>query len=464
MTSGAKRLVGLPDRAAVAAAFLAAILVAVPALAAPADDCLIGAYRSPAGEPLVLTRSSTAPDALAYVLLDGENGRFEPTGPGEMVAKATPGDVSSVPGWLRHQGCDGKLRLRFGGGDELVWNKIALTETQTRFDSDGTELAGLLLDPSPGERTGIVAVMVHGSEATKSIGFTAYPYLLAAQGITAFVYDKRGAGDSQGTYTQSFPQLAGDAAAALREAKRMVGSGIRRAGFLGGSQGGWVAPLAALTARADFVAVMYGLIESPLGEDAEQVQDELRRKGYGTATLKKAREVTDATAAVVASHFSSGFDQLSAIKRRYASESWLSEIQGEYTGDLLRESSDALRRDGRARYDTLNIVWNYDARAVIEALPAPQLWVLAVQDTVAPSAHTAAEIRALQAKGRPIDLAQFPNTEHGIRLFVTSPEGERIRTRYAPGFLKLLDDWMKGQVSEPYGTAIIERAARHPAP
>ena len=464
MIFGAKRLAGRAKLRAVATVCLAAASIAPPALAAPLDDCLIGAYRSPSGEPLVLARSAASSDALSYVLLDGENGRFESTGPGEMVAKATPGDVSSAPGWMQYQGCDGKLRLRFGGGDELVWSKIALTETPTRFDSDGTELAGLLLEPPSTERTGIVAVMVHGSESTKSIGFSAHPYLLAAQGITAFVYDKRGAGDSQGTYTQSFPQLAGDAGAALREAKRMAGPNIRRAGFLGGSQGGWVVPLAALTARADFVAVMYGLIESPLGEDAEQVQDELRRKGYGPATLKKAREVTDATAAVVASHFSAGFDQLAAIRRRYVNEAWLGKIQGEYTGDLLRESIDALRRDGRARYDTLNIVWNHDARAVVEALPAPQLWVLAVQDTVAPSAHTAAEIRALQAKGRPIDLVQFPDTEHGIRLFVTSPDGERIRTRYAPGFLKLLADWMKGEVAEPYGTAIIERGGKRQAP
>lgn len=108
-------------------------------------------------------------------------------------------------------------------------------------------------------------------------------------------------------------------------------------------------------------------------------------------------------------------------------------------------------------------MWNHDALAVIDAVPVPQLWVLAVQDTVAPSAHTAAEIRAQQAKRRPIDLAQFPDTEHGIRLFVTSPEGERIGTRYAPGFFKLLADWMKGQVAEPYGTAIIERAGKRPA-
>src|SRR4051812_42570714 len=93
------------------------LLGALPAAAEPPADCLVGAYRSPAGDVIVLTHSnnSTLPEALAYVRLDGHNGRFEEAGSGQMVASATAGDVSSQPGWMRFQGCDGGLRLRFGG-------------------------------------------------------------------------------------------------------------------------------------------------------------------------------------------------------------------------------------------------------------------------------------------------------------------------------------------------------------
>ena len=74
--------------------------------------------------------------------------------------------------------------------------------------------------------------------------------------IGAFVYDKRGSGGSSGRYTQKFLTLANDAIAALTEARRLAGS-----------QGGWVAPLAAKIEPVDFVVVSFGLAVSPLDED-----------------------------------------------------------------------------------------------------------------------------------------------------------------------------------------------------
>src|SRR3546814_4024148 len=92
---------------------------------------------------------------------------------------------------------------------------------------------------------------------------------MAAQGISVFVYDKRGTGGSEGEYTQNFELLAADAAKALDTARGMTAGRHGRAGFFGGSQGGWVAPLAATRTKADFVAVGFGLVASPIEEDRE---------------------------------------------------------------------------------------------------------------------------------------------------------------------------------------------------
>src|SRR3546814_16570997 len=72
-------------------------------------------------------------------------------------------------------------------------------------------------------------------------------YLLPEQGVGVFVYDKRGTGRSTGSYTQDFHLLAGDARAALVEALPLARERAGRLGFHGGSQAGWVAPLAAST-------------------------------------------------------------------------------------------------------------------------------------------------------------------------------------------------------------------------
>jgi hypothetical protein len=77
--------------------------------------------------------------------------------------------------------------------------------------------------------------------------------------------------------------------------------------------------------------------------------------------VTKAREVTNAVDAVMASHFTTGCEQLAAVKRKFAGELWLHTIEGEFSGELLAEDETGLRRTGGARHDNLNIIGHYDA-------------------------------------------------------------------------------------------------------
>ena len=174
--------------------------------------------------------------------------------------------------------CDqGKVFVKDADGSSRVWEKIPLTVTPAQFTSYQTQLSGFLIEPqnASGAKPALV-VMVHGSEKT-SIRASYYPYLFAAQGLTVFAYDKRGTGDSQGDYTQNFELLADDAVAAMQEAKRLAAGRYARAGFFGGSQGGWTAPLAAKKGQADFVAVGFGPVLTPPEEDQSK-----SRRSFGS--------------------------------------------------------------------------------------------------------------------------------------------------------------------------------------
>src|SRR3546814_10736529 len=83
--------------------------------------------------------------------------------------------------------------------------------------------------------------MGHGSERSSPIGGIC-GYAMAAQGISVFVYDKRGTGGSAGEYTQNFELLAADAAKALDTARGMPAVPPLPAGFLRRSQRGGAAP------------------------------------------------------------------------------------------------------------------------------------------------------------------------------------------------------------------------------
>ncbi len=319
---------------------------------------------------------------------------------------------------------------------------------ETKFASRGVELAGRLVLP-PGEGAIPLVVNLHGSEDYSARLYYPEQYRLPAQGIGVFVYDKRGTGDSEGEYTQDFYLLAADAAAALDEARRLAGARAGRVGFFGGSQAGWIAPLAATHAPVDFVLVGYGMAEGPLAEDASEVRQSLIARGYGADVLAQAKELTDATGRVIASDYKAGFKELAAAKARYRDAPWYGEIEGEFTEDFIKHPNWILRIAGP--FHDQGTSWEYDPMPTLRQVSAPQLWILAGEDREAPHEETLRRLTLLQGEGRPIVVAVFPETDHGI-LEYEERDGERVYTRYAEGYFPMMVEWIRnGTVTGPYG-------------
>jgi len=395
--------------------------------------CEPGAYGAGDGDfVVVVSVPNMPPPGQRYLFRDGRRG-------------STADDGAPVR-------CEGGAAVVRAAGDKTAtWRRLPLTATDTKFESALSMMAGQLLEPAgPPDHKRPLVVMVHGSERTPAIG-NPYAYALAAQGIAVFVYDKRGTGGSSGEYTQNFELLANDAAAALTHARAMAAGRFGRAGYFGGSQGGWVAPLAATRSGADFVAIGFGLVASPIEEDRDQMLGEAREAGLGEAQLEQIRRLSQATARIVTSHFGEGFEALEALRTELKDETWPPRIEGEYSGALLAMSDADLRRIGRARFDNLELIYDYDAIAVLEKLDAPLLWVLAGEDREAPIAETREALLALKARGKPVNVYLFPDTDHGMFEFETLPDGSRKGTRITDGYLRLLGDWMKGGVRGSYG-------------
>ena len=386
------------------------------------------------------------------------------SGPGERFATIT---ARPTPGEWRWWRDDGRFGIAGQGGvtcaaDALIvdgarWPRIALKQTDVRFKgSDGVELAGRLIEPPIRPNTlPPLVVTVHGSEDWGWIDRAQHPYILAAQGIAVFLYDKRGTGASKGKYNQNFRLLSSDAVAAARTAKRLAAGRYSRFGMVGSSQGGWVAPAAANAAGAQFVAVGYGLLLNPLEEDAEQVATEMRDAGFGADALAGARAVTDATGAVMASHFRDGYARLAEVKARYGTQPWFARIKGEFSGEVLAAGEAELRASGAAKYDNLDIDWRYDAQAHLKAVKAPQLWIVAGADREAPPALTIARLEALRRAGKRIRVVRFPDTDHGMVEFAQAPDGTRAPTRVTDGYFRMVGDWIKGRWAPPYGRAEV---------
>jgi hypothetical protein len=342
--------------------------------------------------------------------------------------------------------------------DGVKGKRIAFDVTETKFQGAGVTLAGRLVMPKGNSRVPIV-VLIHGSEHDSARDFYPLQRQFPAEGIGAFVYDKRGTGASAGRYTQDYLLLADDTIAAVREAKRLAGSRADRIGYQAGSQGGWVAPLAAKIEPVDFIIVGFGLAVSPLDEDREAIALDMTRHGYDASVMAKAMEVADATAEIVLSDFREGYDRLDAVRARYADEPWFKHVHGDITFALLNMSQAQLRERGPELLP--HVPAQYDPMPVLRNLDVPQLWILGADDTDAPSAETLHRLRGLAAEGKPIITAVFPHAEHGIYEYETKADGTRISTRNPDGYFAMMRDFIRtGRVGKRYGTSEIFHSSR----
>ena len=419
-------------RSIVPAAFA---LACVAAHAEPTGGCAYGVYRGAASEIAALMPPlKDAKPTTRYATVAGRRG---------VIDDATSPVVCE----------NGALHAR--AGDSSPWSRIALRETPATFVSHGLHLHGMLteLADQPAGAKPPLLVLVHGSEQTSPIGLW-QQLLFTAQGISTFAFDKRGTGQSEGVYTQDFNLLADDAAAAAREAKRIAAGRFGRLGLYGGSQGGWVAPRAARLAHADFVEVGFGVVGTPLEQDQWQVDDELRRKGFDPSILADVHAVTDATARVAASNFDRHLDEIETLRARFGQTPWFAKIEGQYSGLVLRGEIERAKRESPA------VPWPYPATAEMKQVRVPQLWVLARDDSIAPSARTVERLLELDRAGADIGVVVFPDTDHGIRHFTTAADGTRTSGDFAEGYLRMLADWAKGTWAPPYGTADVKRAPK----
>ena len=414
------------------------------------QTCHTGAYRLADGRVIDIAPAEGAD--LRWRLDDGQSGLL-----------AASNNWRSTKGWTGKEdgktvsfgGCaDGRLTFAVGDGEPVDGHKINFVIREVSFRSGDQELFGRLVLPE-GENPVPIVVAVHGSERDAASIFNFRQRLLPASGVGVFVYDKRGTGRSSGEYTQDFEVLAQDAANAVRAARQLAGARTGRVGLEGASQGGWVAPLAATKTQVDFVIVDYGLADSPLSENRDEALQDLEAAGFTDPAIRaKALEVIAATEAVVVSRFESGYDKLDAVKKKYGKEPWFKAVKGEFTGELLKYPSFALRIVGPMR--DVGTTWNYESLDTLRRLNVPVLWILAADDTSAPPAVTRARLLALAAEGRAITVLQFPATDHGIKEYETTEKGERLETRYADGYFRAAVDWARdGVLHPPYGSGLV---------
>jgi len=402
----------------------------------PGLQCRLGAYRLSDGRSLAVTGFDGSPHDLRYLLSSGEYGQLSATPGGDYNLRApkgeTYGSVSFAP-------CaKGEAEIREEGRHALSGRKLPLQISRVFFESAGAHLFGTLVMPTDGSASAVV-VWVEGSNDDPSTDDLDWQFVLPLNGIGVFVYDKRGTGQSGGQVSADFYVRAADTAAAAKEARQLAPE-AQRFGVFGGSQGGWVAPLAATLTPLDFVIVGYGLAEGVTAQDRDEVEEEVRAAGFGDNVIPKVREITDATTRIVKSGWTSGYDELTAVEKKYSGEPWFKAITTEngYTGMMLKAPVDQIRTMG-PKLDK-HVSFNYDPRPVIESIRPRQLWILGGADHTAPNARTIEILKQIQTSRSDLDLVVYEDADHG--LTETFESNGITRHRYPAGLSDLITNWI----------------------
>jgi len=419
---------------------------AVPALAGAPKDCHVGSYRLADGRAVDIAPSDD--DTLRWRLWSGDTGQLH---------KQTDGTWTSTLGWtgkpdgksVAFSDCD---TVRF---DSQAGKRIAFDVTETTFESGGVKLAGRLVMPKGHGKVPVV-VLTHGSEHDSALELYSLQRMFPAAGIGTFVFDKRGTGASGGSYTQDFDTLADDDANAMKEARRLAGDRAGRVGYQGGSEAGWVVPLAAKKAPVDFAIIGFGLAVTVLEEDQESVALDMHFHHHSAEDTQKALELARAGETLVETRSMDGYEKFDALRQKYKHEPWYKDVHGDFLFFIL--PLDRAQMEAAEKQFDFHTPFRYEPMPALRASTTPQLWILGGDDLEAPSQETATRIKSLIADGKDYTLAVYPGAEHGLTLYELSDKGERLSTRYVPGYFQMMSDFINtGRIDDAYGDAAITK-------
>ncbi len=293
---------------------------------------------------------------------------------------------------------DGVTVQRSGETPQHGKRRPGYTEEPFAFDSeyDGATLRGTLTLPhGPGPHPGIV--WVHGSGHTPRSEAMFFPLYLSDLGFAVLAFDKRGVGESEGSYsmpdgtTFSAPFLrrrGADVASAMNALRRHRRTTDGPVGLFGISQAGWVIPVAASSTECAFTLTMSGGA-TPLSQEE---------------------------------YFSALTDELSSDASLPSVEDALAKVR----------AREAQGHD-----------WSTD----FATQRCPGLWLYGLNDRINPSQLCVEALERVKSKhDKDFTIVTFPDGNHPLMQSKLGGKAESlVLSQFVPGMFTTIEAWLDGR-------------------
>jgi uncharacterized protein len=277
------------------------------------DARSLGLYALADGRSLAVTENPFA-GRTALVLDDGEVRRLTRLRAGVYEVGAGFGVRAPAAGELRFAGGSGSGH--FGPG-----TRVPLRQEEVRFRGRAGWLAGTLTLPAgPGPHPAVT--FAHGAGSSARDVLSALSLFYARHGLATLTLDKRGIGQSTGVWPgesaseANIDAYARDVEAAARFLAAQPEVDRARVGVSGGSQAGWIMPLAA--SREPAIRFVVGLVPPTISQG--QTDTFANRAGQGAALPAEPLERIEAEVRAMAPF---GFDPMPSIRALRIPALWL---------------------------------------------------------------------------------------------------------------------------------------------
>ncbi len=333
-------------------------------------------------------------------------------------------------------------------------------EEEVKFQNKEADitLAGTLTLPESGNNfPAVVLITGSGSQDRNETIMNHKPFLVLAnyltrRGIAVLRYDDRGFGESGGKFSTATTQdFVTDALSAVDYLLSRKEVNPKEIGLIGHSEGGLIAPLAAVKSdKVDFIVLMAG--PGLPGEDILKMQSDLILKANGAAEdyIRKTEALNNAAYTLIKT-------EKDSIKLRKKLDS----LFNNYINSFPENERAKLGKDPEKIFESqINFItspWfkyflTYDPRPTLNKVKVPVLAIYGSKDLqVPPKEDLEAVSKALNEGGNKyFKVEELPGLNHLFQTANTGSPAEyaKIEETIAPKALNVIGDWILKTVNK----------------
>lgn len=396
---------------------------------------------------------------VEVITVQGQLVRFEASNVGSYEGTLT-NDASEISGQLK-QGST-SLPVIFKRTDKTPTlgrpqdpqKPYPYIEEEVSYENkiDTVKLAGTLTLPRSKEPSpAVVLITGSGSQDRNETVAGHRPFLVLADhltrlGIAVLRVDDRGMGGSApGSPTATSENYAGDALAGVEFLKNRKEINPRQIGLIGHSEGGIIAPMAAVRSKdVSFIVLMAGT--GLPGDEVMALQTDLLLKAQGTEdeSLRLTRDLFSAVFEILKTKADRGTAEKQIRETVAAKKAAMTEAQRKSQDQILTTIDTQLKQFYLSEW--FRFFLRYDPRPTLRKVLIPVLAINGEKDLQATPKENLDGIAAALKEGgnKDFSIVLLPHQNH---LFQTSQTGlpaeyGKIEETISPIALKTISDWI----------------------